>query len=94
MNENEFTDSLFSKKTCSGYYKAFKNKIKLFDKDKNLIGVITKHKVLAKASKMKNGQYWYNYAEIELIGEYKSYLKQCEDINKALEQCQVNKCKC
>jgi len=90
-NSSQLVDTLFQEGgTAKGYYKTFKAKVELFDLQHNLIGVITKHKVLARANKMKDNKYWYNYDTIPLIGEYKSYLKSCEEIEKALELCRVD----
>jgi len=91
-NNSKLVDTLFQEGgTAKGYYKAFKAKVELFDLQNNLIGVITKHKVLARASKMKDkNAYWYDYGTIPLIGEYKSYLKSCEEIEKALKTCCVS----
>ena len=87
LNDSEFTDSLFkSGGTCIGYYKPLKNQIKLFDMNNNLVGSITKHKVLAKATKQDNGKYWYSYGTIDIIGEHESYRQQINDIEFALEQ--------
>ena len=85
-NDKEFIDSLFHKDgTCVGYYKPLKNKVKIFNMQKELVGVITKNRVLAKASKQDNGKYWYSYGDIGIIGGYDSYIDQYEDIKKALE---------
>ena len=84
-DDNEFTSSLFaSGGTCVGYYKRLQNKIKLFDMQKELIGVITKSGVLAKASKLANGKYWYSYGDIDIIGDY-GCSDRDNDIKKALK---------
>ena len=84
-SDTEFTNSLFENGgTCVGYYKRLQSKIKLFDMQKVLVGVITKHKVMAKASKLDNGKYWYSYGDIDLVGKYPSYLEHMKDIDKAL----------
>lgn len=83
-NNDEFTDSLFDcGSTCVGYYKRTKNGVVLYDMQRNKIGMVTKHKVLASASRLQNGKWWYSYATIPQIGEY-SYSQMMEDINNAL----------
>jgi hypothetical protein len=73
-NDDEFTSSLFDKSgTCVGFYKRMRNSVKLFDMQKNLIGVINKHGCLCCATMMESGQYWYSFATIKLVGEYDSY---------------------
>ena len=84
-NDNEFTDSLFQAGgTCSGYYKVYKRRIVLMDKDKNRIGVIVNN-VLGKATKQDNGKYWYSYATPEIIGDY-DYTQQQRDIARVYDQ--------
>jgi hypothetical protein len=79
-NDAEFTESLFDKTgTCVGYYKRMKNSVKLFDMQKNLIGVINKHGCLCCATMMECGRYWYSFATIKLIGEYESYRQSVEE---------------
>ena len=86
-NDNELLDSLFTgDKTASGFYKVLKNEIKLYNTSKELIGVITKNKCLAKATKLDNGKYFYNFATIDLIGEFKSYKKKIEEREEILHE--------
>lgn len=74
-NQEEFSKN----NTCAGFYKRLKRKIELFDKSHALIGIINRFGVLACATKVKN-RYWYSYATIAQIGEYKSYLKEKTEI--------------
>tara|TARA_R110000764_G_scaffold40882_10_gene91502 strand:+ start:380 stop:676 length:297 start_codon:yes stop_codon:yes gene_type:complete len=84
LNNKEFINSLFNTgSTCVGYYKPLKNQIKLMDMQKVKVGVITKHKVLALATKRPEG-WWYSYGTIDLIGEY-DYGQQTRDIEQALK---------
>ena len=84
-NDKEFTSSLFeSGGTCVGYYKPNKTSITIYNMQKEKIGVITKHKVLACATPF-DGAWWYSYATIKEVGEYDSYSHSMEDIEKALE---------
>lgn len=76
--EQEFINSVFSVPTCSGYAKRHKRKINLYDHNKNLIGVIA-NRVLGKTTLMENGKYWYNYADIPLLGDY-PYKTQREEL--------------
>lgn len=79
-NENEFIDSLFEKGgSCVGYAKKNKSSITIQDHNKNKIGVINKHGCLLNASKLKCGKWWYNFATIKLIGDYKSYMQSVEE---------------
>ena len=85
LNNKEFISSLFNTgATCVGYYKPLKNQIKLMDMQKTKVGIITKHKVLALATKRPEG-WWYSYGTIDLIGEY-DYGQQNRDIEQALKQ--------
>ena len=84
-SEKEFTNSLFETgSTCVGFYKPLKSQIKLFDHNHNLVGVITKHKVLAKATQQACGKYWYSYGDIGLIGRYDSIIDQYNEVQQAL----------
>ena len=85
-NDSELIETLFQKTggTGVGYYKVLKYKIKLYNIQKELIGVITKNGVLAKASKI-NGRYWYSYGTIKEVGEYDKYRNMITDINTALQ---------
>ncbi len=86
LNNKEFVNSLFNTgSTCVGYYKPLKNKINIMDMQKFKIGVITKHKVLALATKRPEGGWWYSYGTIDLIGLY-SYAQEIKDIEQALKQ--------
>ena len=73
LNNKEFTDSLFKKGgTCIGYYKVNKKSITLLDMHKEKVGVIV-NKVLGLATKLE-GNWWYSYGNIPLLGEYDSSL--------------------
>jgi hypothetical protein len=78
----EFTDSLFDKnETCVGHAKRFKRQIKLFNYQKELIGVINRYNVLCCATKIEGG-YWYTLADIDLIGRYTSYITESAELEK------------
>jgi len=88
-NDKEFVDSIFTKQTCVGFYRAYKNVINLMDHQHNKIGVITKHKVLALATKLDTGKFRYSYGDIPLIGPYESYMNQCNEVEQALKDCNI-----
>ena len=89
--EKEFINSLFEiGGTCVGYAIERKDRIVLTDHNKNRIGVITKHRVLALATKQDNGKYWYSHGDINIIGKYGSYANQVKDIDCALTKCNIN----
>jgi hypothetical protein len=86
-NDAEFTNSLFDTDgTCVGFYRAYKNTISLLDMQKVKVGVITKHGVLALASKLDNGQWWYSYGDIPLVGAYDKFSDKSNDVSLALKQ--------
>lgn len=86
LNDQEFTETLFEHDgTAVGYYKPLKNKIRLYNMQRELIGVITQHGVLACATKTPNGAYWYSHATIKEIGENPSYMAHVEEIESALK---------
>lgn len=85
-NAREFTEALFIPGgTCQGYYRARKTGIDLLDLQQNKVGVITRRRVLAKATKQPNGRYWYSYGDVDLVGPYQSYQQQCREVELALE---------
>ena len=89
-NDDEFTNSLFKRGgTCVGFYKAYKRSITLFDMQKNKIGVINRHGVLASATKQNDGNYWYSYANPSIIGEY-DYKQQREEVEAIMETYKIN----
>ena len=85
ISDKEFTDSLFSNGgTCGGYYKVLKNKVKVFNMQNELSGVITKHGVMLRATKVEGGKYWYSHGDISNIGSYNSYGEEYDDIKTCL----------
>lgn len=86
-NDQEFIDSLFKDSgSCVGFYRVYKNTVSLLDMQKNKVGVITKHKVLALATKLDNGQWWYSHGDIPLVGEYLSVSDKYKDIDTVLNK--------
>jgi hypothetical protein len=83
--ENEFINSLFNTGgTCVGYYKPLKKRIKLLDPNKKEIGSINAYGVLG-ACTLVEGKKWYSYGTPSIIGDYKSYIKENEEIEEALK---------
>jgi len=82
LNGSKFSENgnEFDPETCSGFARRLKRQIKLFDKENNLIGVINRHGVLCCATRQENGRYWYSYADIKEVGNWKSYMDQVETI--------------
>tara|TARA_R110000787_G_scaffold185911_1_gene297493 strand:+ start:621 stop:920 length:300 start_codon:yes stop_codon:yes gene_type:complete len=86
-NDTEFTNSLFDTDgSCVGFYKAYKHTINLLDMQKVKVGVITKHGVLALASKLDNDKWWYSHGDIGLVGAYDKFSERCADIATALNK--------
>lgn len=82
-NNSEFINSLFNPGgTCVGFYKVNKKSIVLMDHQNNRIGVINRHGVLCHARKLDNGKYWHTHATIDIIGEFPSYSKRCEELQE------------
>jgi hypothetical protein len=86
-NEKEFIDSLFSiGGTCSGYIKVNKRSISILNQQKEKVGVINRHGVLCCATKLKDGKWWYNFADIKIIGRYESHIQEVNECESALEK--------
>ena len=79
--ENEFLESLFTLKTCNGYATKYKRKIKIFNAQKELIGVLNCWGVLCHASKLSTGENWFSFATIQEVGEYGAR-EQREDLDR------------
>jgi len=89
-NDTEFTSSLSSTGgICVGFYKAYKNTINILDMQKVKVGIITKHKVLALATKQADGKWWYSHGDITLVGVYANLYDKYNDIDSALEQLKI-----
>jgi len=86
-NENEFTASLFEGSgTCVGFYRVNKRTISLLNPQKEKVGVITCHRVLAKATKRDEGGFWHSYGDIKEVGKYESYLQETQEIQSVLQR--------
>ena len=83
-NDNEFTSSLFTEKTCNGFYKVNKSSITLQDIQRNKIGVINKYGVLCHARKLDTGKWWYSFCTIKLVGAWQSYMTEVNELKQAL----------
>lgn len=79
-SESEFVDSLFkSDTTCNGYAKRTKRSVKLYDHNKDLIGVVNKWGCILKATKIDTNKTWYSYGDVPGIGEI-----SCLEVNNAV----------
>lgn len=83
-NQKEFTETLFSNKTATGYYKVTKTGIILYDHQEKRIGGISKHGVCYRSTKLKNGKYWHQPAAPELIGGIGAV--SCIEANNVLKE--------
>ena len=80
-SESEFTDSLFTNgSTCVGYAKRLKRQIKLFDHQRNLIGMINKHGVLCGVCHLPDGDIVYGPAVIDIIGRFESMSDETDQV--------------
>lgn len=87
-NEKQAIESLFENDgTFVGYYKVFKKSIGLYDLQKNKIGVIANN-VLGSCTK-QNRKYWYSYATIKQVGEYKSFLQYSNEIQSICKKFEI-----
>ena len=85
-NEKEFIDSLFDPSgTCVGYAKRIKKSITILNNNREKVGVIA-NGVLASATKLESGEYWYSYATPSIVGEYASYMQERDDIKTATKR--------
>jgi len=93
--DSEFTDSLFDKEggTCVGYIKGNKKTATILNMQKKKVGVITCHRVMAKATKLSDilkdpnaKGYSYSYGDIDIVGRYESYRQEVEDIDKVIDK--------
>ena len=83
-NDKEFIKSLFTgPTTCVGYYRVNKRSISIMDQQKNKVGVIANN-VLATATKQDKG-YWYSYATPAIVGDYKSYMEEMNEVRDAMQ---------
>lgn len=74
-NEKELTQK------CKGRAKRFKREIKIFDIKGVLIGVVNRHGVLCKATKIDAG--WrFNFGDISEVGRWESYMNEVETIRE------------
>ena len=80
LTDGEFDDSLFSDKTCNGFYELKKGVVWIYDHTKTLCGVITRTNILASARRIDNGNIWYSYADVTPVGRYPSYSQKCKEV--------------
>lgn len=48
------------------------------------VGGINRHHVLHSSARMSCGRYWHSYRTPDVIGEYESYIQQCDEARAAL----------
>ena len=86
-NDKEFTESVFHKSgSCVGYYRVNKHTVSLMNHQREKVGVITCHRVLAKATRQEDGKFWYSYGDIKEVGPYESYAQQTQEIESVLKK--------
>lgn len=66
--------------TASGYYLVRRGVVYIHKPNGELDGVINRANVLGKASKLKSGQTFYSYADLDTVGRWSSYMKECEEV--------------
>ena len=69
--------------TASGYYEVHGKEVHLFKPTGELDGLITAAGVLAKATKLDDGQTWYSHADLDTIGHWDSFMARREEIDAA-----------
>ena len=95
--ENEFIGSLFeSGGTCVGYVKYNKCSVTILNHQKKKVGVINRHGVLCKATKLSeihkdktSKGYWYSYGDIDIIGHYESYMQYVNEMQGVLDSLNI-----
>lgn len=80
--EKEFSDSLFSLRTCSGYAKVTKRSIVFYNLQKKPIGFANTHGVIGRAREVEEG-IWYSYGEPPFLEEYKEKWGELKKIEEA-----------
>lgn len=86
-NDAEYASTLSDEDGAAvGFYRPLKKQIKLYNLQREMIGVVTQYGVLAHAKKLECGRYWYSHMTIPEIGENPSYMAHREDVEKALQQ--------
>lgn len=93
LNGNTFAanDKEFKKLGhCNGYYRVHRRSVSILDPQKKKVGVINCHGVLACATLLDDGSYWYNYDTIKVVGTYQSYTQSVEEPMAVLKQFGIN----
>ena len=82
-NENEVMESLF-KPGGTATLRAKRNKysVNLYGHDGEKIGVINRYGVIASATKMETGKWWYSYGLPDVLNDEKyGLVKQRDDVS-------------
>lgn len=79
--EKEFSDSLFSLPTCSGYAKVTKRSIVFYNLQKKPIAFANAHGVIGRARETEEG-IWHSYGEPPFLEEYKEDFKKRYEIKE------------
>lgn len=88
-NDKEVVDTLFEGRvTASGTYKVYKKRVALYDLQGKHIANVTKKGGLIKVSYMEDGRKWYNYGDIDLIGnDDGSFWRDIDKVKELLKEC-------
>lgn len=80
--EKEFSDSLFSPRTCSGYAKVTKRSVVFYNLQKKPIGFVNADGVIGRAREVEDG-IWYSYGKPFFLEEYKEKWGELKKIEEA-----------
>ncbi len=75
---------------CVGFYRVNRRSVSIQNLNKEKVGVITYHGVLASAKKLE-GEWWYSHAAVELVGEYDSYTRESTEVHAILKRFNIKK---
>lgn len=76
-NDEEMRSSILqSGGTCVGFVKRTKRSVMILDHQKRRVGVINQEGVIGAATLTKDGQWWYSYADVKIIGRFEKYSEQ------------------
>ena len=69
-----------------GFYRVNQRTVTIQNLQREKVGVITSRGVLASATKMDCGRWWYSYATIGVVGEYDSYTQEQNEVRGVLKR--------
>lgn len=67
-----------------GFYRRYTRSLVLFDRTGERIGVINRHGVLCRATRMGDGRYWYSYGDVDGVGRFAGHRCEVEQIRQAM----------